>query len=244
MDPTNNQMPIPNSVPTSPVPPVPPVSPASPVAPVPPVAPTAPVAPVAPAPVASAPVASASSPVIPVEPEAIAAPAVSPVTPASPVVPGAPVEPVAPAINGQPAPAPITITPGQGVFNPAMSSMFVPGNGGLVGATDPITMPAPPKAPDPVEEELKAPFKAAGPVPGSIGSAISVPPDAAASMTEPGKAPNSVSFNDPAMMNNPIPATQEKKKVSKGTLIALAAVLGVTVIGLAIYLIITLTSGK
>ena len=53
--------------------------------------------------------------------------------------------------------------------------------------------PAPPKAPDPIEEELKAPFKAAGPVPGSIGSAVSMPGD-------PNQSPNNVGFNDPASM--------------------------------------------
>ena len=182
------------------------------------------------------------TPVPPVPPVAPVAPA-APAAPVEPVAPVSPATPAAPATEAQPAPTPITVNPGQGAVNPAMNSMFVPNSGGLVGATDPITMPPPPKAPDPVEEELKAPFKAAGPVPGSIGSAISVPADAAPA-PEPGHAPNNVSFNDPAMMNNPIPATQEKKKVSKGTLIALAAVLGVTVIGLAIYLIITLTSGK
>lgn len=217
MDPINNQMPTPN--PAS----VPPVTPASPVPPV---------APVSPAPVAP------SAPVVP-GPTAPAAPA-APVAPATETV--NPVAQPTPVANEQPAP--ITVTPGQGVINPAMNSMFVPGNGGLVGATDPITMPAPPKAPDPVEEELKAPFKAAGPVPGSIGSAVSVPADAAVT-PEPGRAPNSVAFNDPAtMMNNPAPAMPAKKKVSKSTLIALAAVLGVAVIGLAIYLVMTLMSGK
>ena len=49
--------------------------------------------------------------------------------------------------------------------------------GGMMGAIDPITMPDKPKAPDPVEEELKAPMVAAPPVPGSIGSAVSMPSD-------------------------------------------------------------------
>lgn len=217
MDPMNNQIPTPNPAPVSPTP-VPPVAPVAPVEPAAPAAPVAPVPPVAP-----------TAPVAPVAPEV-------------PVVPEAPAAPVAPAT---PDSAPV-VNPGQGAINPAMNSMFVQG-GGLVGATDPITMPTPPKAPDPVEEELKAPFKAAGPVPGSIGSAISVPAGEDAPAPEPGRAPNNVSFNDPAMANNPAPmaaGAPAKKKVSKNTLIALAAVLGVAVIGLAIYLVITLMQGK
>ena len=177
------------------------------------------------------------TPVPPVPPVAPAAPA----APVEPVAPVSPATPAAPATEAQPAPAPITVNPGQGAVNPAMNSMFVPNSGGLVGATDPITMPTPPKAPDPVEEELKAPFKAAGPVPGSIGSAISVPADAAPA-PEPGHAPNNVSFNDPAMMNNPMPAAAQpaKKKTNKTTLIALAVVAGLIVVALAIYLVMTL----
>ena len=115
----------------------------------------------------------------------------------------------------------------------------------LVGATDPITMPAPPKAPDPVEEELKAPFKAAEPVPGSIGSAISVP-EGAAPAGDPGHTP-SVSFTDPATNDEPkntsAPAPV-KKKTSKSTLIALVAVAGVIVVVLAVVLIMQLGSGS
>lgn len=98
-------------------------------------------------------------------------------------------------------------------------------------ATDPIMMPEPAKAPDPVEEELKAPMKAAAPVPGSIGSAVSGPAAAAAeqpntagqqmaeqplaaagqSAATPGVNPlanndkqtPSVAFNDPAMQPDP-----------------------------------------
>lgn len=213
MDPMNNQIPTPNPAPVSPVAPVPPAAPVSPAAPVAPVPPVAPVAPAAP---------------------------VAPVAPAEQASPVNPVAPASPAMGEQPAP--VTVTPGQGVVNPAMSSMFVPGNGGLVGATDPITMPTPPKAPDPVEEELKAPFKAAEPVPGSIGSAVSVP----AGMTpEPGKSPNNVSFNDPAMMSSSMPtAAPAKKQTSKTTLIALAVVAGLIVIALAIYLVMTMMQGS
>ena len=229
MDPINNPTPTPNPVqapvPNGPVPPVPDSSSVEPAIP--------PVAPVAPATPSATPV----SPVPPVAPVDLSSPLTSATEPVAPVTP-----PVAPV---SPAPAPITINPGQSAVNPAINSMFVPGNGGLVGETDPITMPTPPKAPDPVEEELKAPFKAAGPVPGSIGSAISMPADAAMPTSDPGRV-QSVSFNDPAMTNNsnPVMPVANKKAVSKSTLITLAAVMGVVVVGLAIYLIMTLLQGK
>ena len=220
MDPINNQTPTPSPVSTPTVPPVAPAEPAVPVAPVAPVEPAVPVAPVAPA-----------------EPDA-------PATPVVPVEPTAPATPVTPPEPAQPSatPNPIMVNPGQAnnAVNPAMNSMFVQ-NSGLVGATDPITVPAPPKSLDPVEEELKAPFKATGPVPGSIGSAISVPADAAP-VPEPGRAPNNVSFNDPTAAENPSPASAKpaKKKTSKSTLILLAIIAGLVVIGLAGYLIMTL----
>ena len=50
---------------------------------------------------------------------------------------------------------------------------------GMLGAADPLMIPEKPAEPDPVEEELRAPMKAAGPVPGSIGSAVSVPAETA-----------------------------------------------------------------
>ena len=115
----------------------------------------------------------------------------------------------------------------------------------LVGATDPITMPAPPKAPDPVEEELKAPFKAAEPVPGSIGSAISVP-EGAAPAADPGRTP-SVAFNDPAASDQPTNTSAPapaKKKTSKSTLIALVAVAGLIVVVLVVVLVMQLGSGS
>ncbi|MBQ6375652.1 hypothetical protein IJJ37_01860 [Candidatus Saccharibacteria bacterium] len=121
------------------------------------------------------------------------------------------------------------------------------------GATDPITMPTPPKAPDPVEEELKAPFKAAEPVPGSIGSAISVPAEGAPKTSAPvdmsmfgaanaKKNTPSVAFNDPATTNQTQPSMPTKpmkpmKKTDKKTLIALAIVGGMVVIALAAVLI-------
>lgn len=117
-----------------------------------------------------------------------------------------------------------------------------------IGATDPITMPTPPKAPDPVEEELKAPFKAAEPVPGSIGSAISVPA-AAASGANPTQQTPSVAFNDPAAMSvqaNQMAATNKpaKKPVSKTTWILLSVV-AVVVIGILVWILVKeLTKGN
>lgn len=48
-------------------------------------------------------------------------------------------------------------------------------NDNIISATEPLTTPDPIPEPDPVEEALKAPIKPAAPVPGSIGSAVSVP---------------------------------------------------------------------
>ena len=108
-------------------------------------------------------------------------------------------------------------------------------------------MPEKPAAPDPVEEELKAPMKAAEPVPGSIGSAVSGPAGEAAA-AEPGSNPfanqatastPSVSFNDPAAQAAPA-AKPAKKKTSKSTLIALIVVAAMVVIALAAVLIMQL----
>ena len=186
--------------------------------PVPGVAPDLPPNPVAPA----AP-DLAQAPAAPVAPEAPA----SPVTPAVPGVPGVSTTPidVNAILGGTPAPGAFDstagVTPGAaGVFqnpvNPVsgaapMNPMFNPAGGGLVAATDPITMPAPPKAPDPEEVELNAPFKAAAPVPGSIGSAISVPANMMANDGS-GRTP-SVAFNDPANTSaNPMTGGQPQKK--------------------------------
>ena len=146
------------------------------------------------------------------------------------------------------------------------------GTPGLDGLpmTEPIMRPDLPPAPDPVKQELEAPMKAAAPVPGSIGSAVSVPeggatPDPAATAgadaqfgPNAGGATPSVSFNDPAAAAQPnqqqpntpaAPAAKEKKKLSfnfdiknmnKGVLIALIVVAAMIVIGLAAVLIMQL----
>ena len=125
--------------------------------------------------------------------------------------------------------------------------------GGL-GATDPIMMPEKPKEPDPVEEELKAPLRAMGPVPGSIGSAVSGPSsDQNTSGSSGGglfgafkRTPN-VSFNDPA--EQATPSGSEKKsflsfKGDKKTLIILISVVAVILIALIIVFVVMLNQPK
>lgn len=232
-----------------------------------------PVAPQTPAPAAKPVELQTPAPVAePVEPQA-PAPAVEPIAnPATEVV--APVEePVAaPAPEATPtAPQPIVVNPTATAGSVSeVSAQSAPINNAvdglaalngdtkenLVSATDPITMPAPPKAPDPIEEELKAPLKAAEPVPGSIGSAISVPkpeaPEEEAQAAEdilPAGQPSetrSVSFNDPATVEEPTKATTEPKltkpkaKNSKTTLIILTIVAIMVVIALSVVLVLQL----
>lgn len=134
----------------------------------------------------------------------------------------------------------------------SMNQMFQtqPANqvGGVLDDTTPIAVPEGPKAPDPIEEELKAPLKAAAPAPGSIGSAVSGPADA--------NSPANVAFNDPAMeANNPMTANTApnakkdsflnkmmiKTKMNKRTLIMLCIVAGVIVVALIFVLIMLIT---
>ncbi|MDO4526567.1 MAG: hypothetical protein Q4B87_00530 [Candidatus Saccharibacteria bacterium] len=217
------------------------------------------------APNAAAPATPAASaaPAAPVSPMGGAAPA----TPASPAAPAAPVSPVAQpnadvanaALNPPTNPV---VTPGA---NPAagaaavggtmsMNQMFQsqPANAaGVFAETTAISVPEGPKPPDPVEEELKAPMKAAQPVPGSIGSAVSMPADGAG-MAQP----QNVAFNDPAQGGvNPMTANAPvankkpsfldrmatKTKTSKKTLIALTVVVGLIVVLLIVVLIMMAT---
>lgn len=182
------------------------------------------------------PTAPASEPVAPVEPMA---------APAEP----APAEP-APAAAPNPEPVNPVINPGA---NPEpVNPVFQPGGQGGFAATDPIMQPEAPKAPDPVEEELKAPMQPAGPVPGSIGSAVSGgPTDAPAeapsenpfAAASQGQTPN-VSFTDPATQPDSTPAEQGKVggKPNKNVLIALIALTAVIVVVLIVILIMSLTS--
>lgn len=182
-------------------------------------------------------------------------PGVVPPTPVSQPMgtPVAGVPPVAPPVAPIANPVIMPNAPHNGIGRDfVMSQVPDQAAGGFVNATDPITMPAPPKSVDPVEEELKAPLKAAEPVPGSIGSAISVPaPEGTEEPYDPtidggfpvgaptpGKTP-SVSFNDPAVITSGKPGAKPKiKKSNKKTLTALAIVAVMVVIGLATVLIL------
>ena len=219
MDPTNSQIPTPAPTPTPTPAPEPTPMPAPDAAPVPPVAPAAPVPPVAPA--APVPPVAPAAPAAPAEPVAPVPPAAAPAMPEAPVIPAAPVNPV--------------ITPSNPVIDPSSLG---------VAATDPIMRPEAPKAPDPIEEELKAPMKAAAPVPGSIGSAVSGPTnegltDAANNpFSEDQNKIQSVSFNDPATeADNIQPNTPVAKKDNKKMVyIALIAVAVLVIICLGVVL--------
>lgn len=185
-------------------------------------------APAAPAPTAPAPAAPAAPAVNPDVANAALNPPVNPVVaPTAPAAPGAPVAP-APAAPGAPA-------------QMSMNQMFQPqpaNHGGVLDETTAISVPEGPKPVDPVEEELKAPLKAAAPAPGSIGSAVSGPADA--------NAPTNVAFNDPAQMGaensmtaNAAPQTNKnsfldkltiKTKMSKKTLILIACVAALIIV--------------
>ena len=175
---------------------------------------------------------SESQPVSPV-----AATPVSPTSstiPMSPSAPVSPVSPIPPVPQESPSsPVPPMATPVNPIINPGVS---LPQNG--VGATDAILRPEPVAPPDPVEEELKAPMRAAAPAPGSIGSAISGPADEIGGVTN--KTP-SISFNDPATQPDansvsiPLMGKGAKKPNNK-TLIALIVVAALVVLGLGVVL--------
>jgi hypothetical protein len=210
MEPTNN--PTPTVTPTpEPVQPVQPVAPAAPVAPA-----STPETPVAPAP----------------EP-------VAPVTAPEPAAPVTPVpEPVAPASEAPAAPVAPVIAPG--APNPvATNPMFQqPDVNSPILDTSPITIPETPKAPDPIEEELKAPLTPAAPVPGSIGSAVSMPANTAQQPPV-----QSVSFTDPATQPDPnniannILAGVAKRKMSRMTVSLICTIIAIVIVGLGITLI-------
>lgn len=185
-------------------------------------------------------------PVPPSDPTPVAAPAANPIS--NPV----------PVANSTPAVGPAPM-PGLGPNPAPVNPVFQPTKPG-VAATDPIMMPEPAPAPDPVEEELKAPMKAADPVPGSIGSAISGPGEATGGAAAVGseslgenpfaaKTNNtpSVAFNDPAKQPDssaPAPDTAPaKKKTSKNTLIALVIIFLLVAIALGAVLAFQLMGG-
>ena len=123
-------------------------------------------------------------------------------------------------------------------------------NANVLDETTAIAVPEGPKPPDPVEEELKAPMKAAAPAPGSIGSAVSGPADE--------NSPASVAFNDPAMAGeNPMAANtiggegdkktsafeklMIKTNINKSTLILLSVIAGIIVVLLIVVLVMVAT---
>lgn len=127
----------------------------------------------APAPQASAMPEMPPMPPMPPMPEVPAAPAPAPAPEPVPPMPAAPAP--TPVMEEAPAPAMSFESAFEGgVTNPAANfNTPVMPNG--IAATEPLTEPDPLPEPDPIEEALKAPIKAAEPVPGSIGSAVSVP---------------------------------------------------------------------
>lgn len=170
-------------------------------------------------------------------------PVVTPTTPAAPTAPvtPAPATPAAPALG---APAQMS-----------MSQMFQPqpaaNQGGVFDETTAISVPEGPKPVDPVEEELKAPLKAAGPVPGSIGSAVSMPPQEGSTSnlalenvaTQGGENPMTANAAPAVKKNSFLDKIMTKTKMSKTTLILLAAVCGVITI-LLIVVLVMLASGQ
>ncbi len=176
-------------------------------------------------------------------PTAINSSSVPPVPPVSPVSTpvdtpagnpvSTPVKPPVSPVNPPIAPTPVT-APVNPIINPGVS---LPQNG--VGATDAILRPEPVPEPDPVEEELKAPMRAAAPAPGSIGSAVSGPTSDLGNLSD--QTP-SVSFNDPAtepdLINSSEP-TQGKnaKKTNSKTLIVLIIIAAMVVIALGAVLV-------
>ena len=191
---------------------------------------------------------AAPAPEPPVAP--VPEPGVIPTVPEPPVAPvsGSPVAPVD-APMSTPELANSVVSPD--VTGAPVNPVFQPGGPDGLSATDPIMQPEAPKAPDPVEEELKAPMKAAGPVPGSIGSAVSGPqpegetispsenPFASSSSNTP-----SVSFNDPAVEQGGADMSKAKKPVNKTTLIVLCVVAGMIVIALVAILVMQLMNSQ
>lgn len=153
-----------------------------------------------------------------------------------------------------PTPEPVNPVIKPGADSAPVNPVFQPGEADGLAATDPIMQPEAPKEPDPVEEELKAPMKAAGPVPGSIGSAVSGPQSEAeeaplpadnpfADSGAPAKTP-SVSFNDPATEVQGGAKAPADKKNNKTVMILLCVVLGLIVIGLGVFLFFQLTGNS
>ena len=211
----------------------------------------------------------------PVQPAAPVSPAPAPTSPApvAPVAPApAPVAPAAPAAPVNPAPvtpvaqAPVNADVANAALNPPVNPVVAPGANpaastmsmnqmfqtqpvaNVFDETTAIAVPEGPKPPDPVEEELKAPLKAAEPVPGSIGSSVSMPlADGAQPMNNGvneqmlanGTNPMAADANSPAGKKpNIFDKLTAKTKMSKSTLILLSVVAGLIVLVLVVILIL------
>lgn len=165
------------------------------------------------------------------------APAPAPMPPVPPM-PATPVmeEAPAPAMSLEnafeaPAPAPVA-----GFNSPFMS------NG--IAATEPLTEPEPAPQPDPIEEALKAPIKAAEPVPGSIGSAVSVPFEQGASVAP--TQMNNVAFNantTTSFSSNPA-GVQPQKPADNKKLLMIIGIGAIAIIAVIIIMIMMLGSGN
>lgn len=206
----------------------------------------------APAP-AEAPAAPApEAPAAPAAPEAAPAPAPAPAE--APVAAPVNADVANAALNPPVNPVVTPAAPGAAPAAPAptmsMSQMFAPqpqaAPADVFDETTAISRPEGPKAPDPVEEELKAPLKAAGPVPGSIGSAVSVPAENGASVAD---VPTNPDGTNP-MTANAAPSTKSnsildklmvKTKMSKKTLIISCAVAGIILVLLIVILMMLAT---
>ena len=188
------------------------------------------------------------------------APAPMPQAPAMPQMPPMPPMPEAPAMGPAPMPAPAPMpTPVMeaapapamsfesafegGVANPATNfgASTMP-NG--IAATEPLTEPDPIPEPDPIEEALKAPIKAADPVPGSIGSAVSVPFGQEAPMMGTSVAPtqqNNVAFNSnpsTSFSSDPMGAGQPQKAKGLMENKKLLMIIGIGAIAIIIVIIV------
>ena len=176
--------------------------------------------------------------------------------------PTAAVQPDIPSTSPVPTPAPEPIK-----AMPTFANSTPP----TIAATEPITEREPLPKPDPVAEALKAPIKPAAPVPGSIGSAVSVPAETPAPES---KAPEvDVTSTDPVTVDTPnvsektessdshgaqkpeaksvsfdspieMNMTSPQKKSNKKTMIILVIIGAIVIVALVIILIIMLTSSK
>lgn len=221
-----------------------------------------------------------AAPEVAADPSVVAAPTVAPVeaaptaTPAEPVVAAVPdlaaaasdlaaaapdlAAPATPTEAAAPVAAPTDPTAAAGGATVGVPS--APSLNGLP-LTEPIMRPDLPPAPDPIKQELEAPMKAAGPVPGSIGSTISVSQDGTQLDANGQPLPansgqgsvSNVAFNDPAKQADAgqpgaaNPAAKKSKAIkfdlknmNRATLVTLIVIAAMIVIGLVTVLFVQL----